>query len=124
MAKDFAKLNSSNIVIDVQVVDDDNSATEAQGVEFLRTLLNDPTAVWKLSDDSTGSAGIDYNYDTVTKVFYEPQPYPSWTLQADKHWEPPVPKPGLDNISNWNEDTQSWDIESAQKKISIMGLPL
>lgn len=43
--------------------------------------------------------------------FIEVQPYPSWTLNSDKQWEPPVPKPegGANFYYVWNEDTLSWD---------------
>ena len=37
-------------------------------------------------------------------VFWEPQPYPSWTLDANKVWQPPVPK---DN-DEWVESLGKW----------------
>jgi|TARA_R110000824_G_scaffold22741_6_gene82818 hypothetical protein len=108
MAKTFAKLNDSNIVTQVTVVDDGNAASEAKGEAFLRTIFNDDTAVWKLSDDSTGSVGKGYVYDTVNKIFHEPQPFPSYTLNlATKNWEPPIPRP--DTLGSWNEAEQKWE---------------
>jgi len=122
-AKHFAKLDTNNIVLNVLVVDDSNAATEAKGQNFLRTLYNDPTAVWKLSDANTGGVGKESIYDPVKKIFYEPQPYTSWTLQADRlkgninsYWEPPIPRPDREDdgkFQQWNEDTQNWDIETA-----------
>ena len=38
MAKTFAKLNDSNIVTQVTIVDDGNAASEAKGEAFLRTI--------------------------------------------------------------------------------------
>ena len=49
-------------------------------------------------------------YDAVNDVFYEKQPFPSWTLDTTTWlWNPPVPRPEDDSINKiWNEDTQSW----------------
>jgi hypothetical protein len=61
-------------------------------------------------------AGIGYTYDEVNDVFYEPQPYPSWTLDENWMWQPPVAYPS-DNAGqltehfaaySWDEDTLSW----------------
>lgn len=43
--------------------------------------------------------------------FYEPQPYPSWTMDDDSSaWIPPVPKPDgvLGMYSDWNEELMQW----------------
>lgn len=54
-------------------------------------------------------AGIGYHYDAAADAFYEPQPYPSWTLNTTSYvWEPPVAHPG-DGEYTWNEETTSWD---------------
>ncbi len=41
--------------------------------------------------------------------FYAPQPYPSWTLDADAKWQPPVAYPTDGKMYTWNETTLSWD---------------
>jgi hypothetical protein len=46
----------------------------------------------------------------VDGVFYEPQPYPSWSLNAEiKKWMAPIDKP-IDSKKywDWDEDSQSW----------------
>tara|TARA_B100000085_G_scaffold45404_1_gene38600 strand:+ start:481 stop:828 length:348 start_codon:yes stop_codon:yes gene_type:complete len=54
-------------------------------------------------------AGIGYHYDADADAFYEPQPYPSWTLNTTSYvWEPPVAHPG-DGAYTWNESSKSWD---------------
>ena len=53
-------------------------------------------------------AGIGYSYDPVADVFVAPQPYPSWSLDANHDWQPPTPKPAEGSWS-WNEETLSWD---------------
>lgn len=54
-------------------------------------------------------AGIGYTFDGVG--FAAPQPYPSWSLNADTYlWEAPVAKPEDENAYIWNEETTSWEI--------------
>lgn len=49
-------------------------------------------------------------YDSENDVFYESQPFASWTIDTDTWlWTPPIPCPiekGKAHI--WDEDTQSW----------------
>jgi hypothetical protein len=54
--------------------------------------------------------GIGYLYDRDNDVFYEPQPFPSWTLNKTTwRWESPVPYPtDSDKLHLWNEATKSW----------------
>lgn len=55
-------------------------------------------------------ASVGYIYDDLADVFYEPSPFPSWTLNTDGYyWEPPVPHPTDGNMYVWNEQNQSWD---------------
>jgi hypothetical protein len=55
----FAKLNSANIVITVEsvineVLKDSNGVEQEQlGIDFLRTLYNEPNAVWKQTSYNT-----------------------------------------------------------------------
>ena len=52
-------------------------------------------------------AGIGYKYDSVNDVFVAPQPFPSWSLDANHDWQPPTPRPeGLNWY--WDEDNLSW----------------
>lgn len=52
-------------------------------------------------------AGPGYRYDASADVFIAPQPYPSWTLDANHDWQPPVSRPSEGNWA-WDEDTLSW----------------
>ena len=58
-------------------------------------------------------AGQGYIYDRERDAFYEPQPWPSWTLNEDTcHWQAPVPYP--ENVPAgtfyvWNEDDLRWE---------------
>ena len=52
-------------------------------------------------------AGIGYTYDAVNDVFIAPQPYPSWALDNDFNWQPPISRPeGM--FWYWNESEQAW----------------
>ena len=54
-------------------------------------------------------AGVGYTYDRDRDAFYEPQPYPSWTLNEDTClWEAPVAMPTDGKRYIWNEDTTNW----------------
>ena len=56
-------------------------------------------------------AGIGFHYDEDLDIFYPPQPYASWTLNAQTaSWEPPVEYPKDGNQYVWNEETTSWDM--------------
>lgn len=57
-------------------------------------------------------AGIGYIYHPDKDNFSSPQPYPSWTLDDDCHWQPPVPHPEDGKSYTWNEETQSWEEEN------------
>jgi hypothetical protein len=54
-------------------------------------------------------AGIGYNYDHQNDVFYEPQPFPSWTLNTNTWlWEAPNAHPLDGKLYRWNEANTSW----------------
>jgi hypothetical protein len=60
-------------------------------------------------------AGISYTFDAdfgADGAFIPPQPYPSWTLNADTAlWDAPTPMPA-EGMWSWDEDTLAW-VESA-----------
>jgi len=52
-------------------------------------------------------AGIGYTWDGTG--FAPPQPFASWTKNADTyHWTPPAPMPTDGKMYTWHEDTTSW----------------
>lgn len=53
-------------------------------------------------------AGIGYTYDENADVFISPQPYPSWTLDSNYDWQPPIPYPNDGKQYVWDENTESW----------------
>jgi len=54
-------------------------------------------------------AVVDGTYDVENDAFYDPQPFPSWTLNEDTYlWEPPTNRPSDGKIYRWNEATTNW----------------
>jgi hypothetical protein len=55
-------------------------------------------------------AGTGYTYDEVNDVFYEPKPFPSWSLNTTTWlWEAPIPCPNDGKFYLWNESAQNWE---------------
>jgi hypothetical protein len=127
----FAKLNSENIVITVEsvvneVLKDSNGVEQEQlGINFLKTLYNEPNAVWKQTSYNTHGgihdnggisfrknyAGIGYTYDSNRDAFISPKPFNSWILnETTCLWEAPVARPDDNNIYSWNEENLNWDL--------------
>jgi hypothetical protein len=98
----FAKIEN-NIVITVvsvvnEVLKDSNGVEQEQlGINFLKTLYNEPNAIWKQTSYNTNGgvhklngtpfrknhAGIGYTYDSNRDAFISPKPYNSWILNED-----------------------------------------
>jgi len=53
-------------------------------------------------------AGIGYTYRSDIDVFVPPQPFPSWTLNTNINWEPPVAMPTDGGMYSWDEATTAW----------------
>ena len=109
----FAQINEQNIVTQVIVVSDDDCAggnfpdSEFAGAYFCNRLL---VGTWKQTSYNGNFrgryAGIGYKYDTGLDMFITPQPFESWTLDAQGDWQAPVAKP--EGPHTWDEATQAW----------------
>lgn len=53
-------------------------------------------------------AGIGFTYDPTADVFVSPQPFPSWTLDDNHDWQPPVQRPTDNGPWTWDETNQEW----------------
>ena len=51
-------------------------------------------------------AGAGYAYDADADQFVAPQPFASWSLDANNDWQAPTPKPEGDYT--WDEATLAW----------------
>lgn len=112
----FAELDANNVVINVIVVANEDTATsdgienEDIGIAFCQKLLG---GTWKQTSYNNKMrvryAGIGYTYDPTLDAFIAPKPYPSWTLDsATADWVAPVPMPNDGKKYSWDEETQSW----------------
>jgi len=126
----FAKLNNKVVErvesVANQVITNSNGIEEEQlGINFLRTLYNEPSAVWKQTSYNTiggvhrlggtpfrkNYAAIGDIYDEDRDAFIPPKPFNSWILNQDTCiWNAPIPCPNNENKYTWNESTLSWDL--------------
>jgi hypothetical protein len=115
----FAELDANNVVLRVIVIDNKDTA-DAHGVEkeyigaaFCERLFG---GTWKQTSYNGNLrkhyAGVGYTYHADIDAFVAPQPYPSWTLNADANWEPPVAMPTDAQMYSWNESTQAWEVQN------------
>jgi len=113
----FAQLDENNLVTQVIVVANeelllDGVENETKGIEFCKSLLGENTRWVQTSYNGNirkNYAGIGYTYDPVADHFFAPQPYPSWTLDADAKWQSPILYPVEEGkFFTWDEPTLSW----------------
>ena len=115
----YAKVQNG-IVVDVTVAEEDFIQTFADAQEWIQTSYNTYGNVHY--DPVTGKpdgkpalrgnyAMIGGIYDAVNDVFYPPQPFPSWSINAGTNWvwTAPIPYPEPDGkVYFWDEPTLSW----------------
>lgn len=104
----FARINENNIVEEVLVVD---NSEEHRGEEFLSVDLGLGGRWIQTSYNNNFRkqyAGYGYYYDELKDIFIKPQPYPSWILDENSDWQPPVPKPDESIYWRWEEDSLNW----------------
>ena len=53
-------------------------------------------------------AHVGGRYLPDADVFVAPQPYPSWSLDANHDWQAPAPMPAEGGPYVWDEDTLTW----------------
>lgn len=110
----FSKLDENNTVIQVVVVSnevtmpDGVNENEQLGIDFLSARHG---GVWKQTSYNNNFrkqyAGMGFTFDEAADVFVAHQPFPSWSLDGNHDWQPPVAQPEGEYL--WNESAQSWD---------------
>jgi hypothetical protein len=129
----FAKLDNNNIVLRVESVvnevlkDLNGIEQENIGIEFLKTLYNEPNAIWKQTSYNTNAgihslggtpfrknhAGIGFAYDSARDAFIPPKPFNSWILnETTCNWNAPVAYPTDGQRYNWSEETLNWTLQN------------
>ena len=105
----YAFLDDNNVVIDVITGRNEDEVVNGisdwetyygnfRGQRCVRTSYN--------NNIRKQYAGIGFTYDEVADEFVQPQPYPSWSLDANNDWQAPTPKP--DGRFYWNEELLLW----------------
>ena len=116
----FAELNSSNEVLRVIVVSNDDvnangGDQHADAETFVTTIVPHSTGgvAWKQCSYNNNFrkqyAGHGYTYDSSKNKFIAPKPYASWALDASDDWQAPVDKPDDGKMYIWNETDRQWD---------------
>ena len=109
----FAQIENG-IVVNVIVVNNnellvDGIEQEQKGVEFCQSLFGGD---WKQTSYNgtirKQYAGVGYTYDVTADVFIAPQPYPSWSLDANYDWQAPIDYPADGKLYSWDEANQVW----------------
>ena len=130
----FAQIDSNNIVTQVIVVADADTADaqgnhmESIGIAFCQRLIG---GNWKQTSYNTHGgvhslggtpfrknyAGLGYTYDADRDAFIPPKPYASWVLdESTCLWNAPMPyptdlgTPDAPKRYTWNEQTRTWDL--------------
>lgn len=104
----YAFIDDQNIVVEVIVGIDENEQIEGLSPEIWYGNFRRMTCVRTSYNHKIRKqfAGIGYTYDPDADVFIAPQPFPSWTLDANHDWQAPIAKP--DGPHDWDEDNQQW----------------
>lgn len=112
----FARIEN-NIVQQVIVVANedcgggDYPASEPIGQAFIASIGLEGTWLQTSFNNNFRNqhAGWLYMYLHEQDIFVQPQPYPSWTLDANYNWQPPISYPTeIDGMYIWNEASVSW----------------
>ena len=121
----FAELNSSNEVLRVIAVSNDDvdangGDQHADAEAFVKTIVPHSTGgtAWKQTSYNSKFrkqyAGIGDTFDASKNKFIKPKPFPSWSLDSNDDWKAPVTFPTVTEIDSvmifisWDEDNQKW----------------
>jgi hypothetical protein len=117
----FAQIQDGTVIqviaINNEVLGEDTLSfpdTESMGRAFISNTLGLP-GEWRQTSFNANFrhhyAGKNFTFNPDMGehgAFIPPQPYPSWTLDENVNWQPPVPCPTDDKAYVWNEDDQEW----------------
>jgi hypothetical protein len=121
----FAELNSSNKVLRVIVISNDDVDSNggdlhADAETFVASIVphSENGTAWKQTSYNGNFrkqyAGIGDTFDASKNKFIKPKPFPSWSLDSNDDWEAPVTYPTVTEIDsetlfiNWDEGNQKW----------------
>jgi hypothetical protein len=112
----FAQIDDNGTVLQVIAVSNADAPdpapehSEPLGQAFIASL--GLTGEWRQTSYNgnfrKAYAGPGWQYDVEADVFIAPQPFPSWSLDANHDWQPPTPMPEEGGPYAWDEDTLAW----------------
>jgi hypothetical protein len=115
----FAQLDENNIVLRVIVISNNDAPdpspenSEEAGINFINHLATGDESLlgtWRQTsyNDTFRKqfAKIGDTYNEELDMFISPKPFPSWSLDENGDWLPPIPCPVPGMM--WEEETQSW----------------
>lgn len=126
----FAELDKNNKVLRVVVACNQDIANNGgeqstQAAEYFKTVcpLSENGVRWVQTSYNQNFrkyfAGTNCYFDDAKDKFIKNQPYPSWTLDSNDDWQPPVARPTNLKIKDiteevvepivWNENTLTWN---------------
>ncbi len=104
---DFAKMDSADVIVNVMHFGADMSDSQA-----LAWCVESFGGTWMqvFLDGSRPNrfGGVGFTYHRDLDRFISPQPFPSWTLDANYNWQPPTPRPQDGKRYRWDEATRTW----------------
>ena len=105
----YAFLDENNIVTEVITGKDETELLDGLDPETWYGNFRGQKCVSTSYNDKIRKqyAGIGFTYDEIADVFIAPQPYPSWSLDENFDWQPPIVKPDGTNWL-WDEDKGNW----------------
>lgn len=111
----FAEVDGTGTVIRVILVPDTEAQTDADGQSFCQRMTNSKN-LWVrtykaiIGVPSNQCAGVGMKYNATLKRFEQAQPFPSWVMDADGIWQPPVVKPQDGRMYRWDETEHTWTV--------------
>lgn len=105
----YAFLDENNVVIEVIVGIDESELIENLPPEIWYGNFRNQKCVRTSYNNKIRKqfAGVGYKYDLENDVFIAPQPFPSWTLDDNFDWQPPIMPPD-DGYWIWDEKKLAW----------------
>ena len=92
----YAHINEVNIVVNL-VVGDAIVPSDCTAIEY-----------WEDGGLRKNPASIGSFYHAGMDVFVSLSPNPSWVLDANANWQPPIPKPIDEHVYSWDESNVEW----------------
>jgi hypothetical protein len=120
----YAFLDENNRVVEVIVGRDENEEVNGitnweQHYQTTRGLVCKRTS-FNTFENQHRAGGTPFRgnyaaygmiYDEANDVFYNEQPYPSWSLDNTTWtWQPPIPRPSGPELYIWDEPNQAWNL--------------